>query len=97
MARVVVRVELHGATTEEQYERLHAQMAAAGFARTIMGGNGVRYALPTATYSSERYTSETTARDAAWLAASGISRSYAVIATCGNSAWQGLSETRSVA
>jgi hypothetical protein len=97
MARVVVRVELHGATTEQQYERLHAQMASAGFGRTIVAGNGAQYWLPTATYSSEGYSSETTARDAAWNAAAGITSSYAVIATCGGSAWQGLSEVRMAA
>lgn len=94
MARVVVRVELHGATTEGQYERLHAQMAAAGFDPTITGGNGIRFWLPTATYSSDRYGSAVAARDAAWSAASGIVRSYAVIATAGDSAWQGLSEAK---
>jgi hypothetical protein len=97
MARVVVRVELHGATTEQQYECLHAQMAAAGFGRTIVAGNGAEYWLPTAMYSSERYSGEATARDAAWNAAAGITHSYAVIATCGGSAWQGLSEVRAAA
>lgn len=92
MARVIVRVEIHGATTEQQYERLHTQMAAASFDPTITGGNGVRYWLPTATYSSDRYSSASAARDAAWTAAAGIVRSYAVIATAGESAWQSLSE-----
>jgi hypothetical protein len=97
MARVVVRVELHGATTEQQYERLHTRMASAGFSRTITAGNGGQYWLPTATYSSDRYGSETLARDAAWAASAGITSSYAVIATCGNSAWNGLAEVRSTA
>lgn len=91
MARVVVRVELHGASTEQQYERLHEQMASAGFGRTITGADGNQYWLPTATYSSERFASEATARDAAWNAAAGIVGKYAVIATCGGSAWRGLS------
>ena len=90
MARVVVRVELHGATTEQQFERLHTQMASAGFGRTILAGDGSRCWLPTATYYSEKFASETIARDAAWTAAAGIVSSYAVIATCGPSAWKGL-------
>lgn len=97
MARVIVRVELHGATTEQQYDRLHAQMESAGFKRTIVGGDSRQYWLPTATYSSERFTSETSARDAAWAAASGIVKSYAVIATCGQSAWQGLTQVQQAA
>jgi hypothetical protein len=92
MARVVVTVNLHGASTEQAYERLHARMAAAGFSRTITGGNGSGYWLPTATYQTERYRTEAAARDAAWDAADGITRSYAVVATCGVSAWRGLME-----
>jgi hypothetical protein len=91
MARVIVRVELHEANTEQQYERLHRQMAAAGFGRTITGGDGNKYWLPTATYSSEQFASETAARDAAWNAVAGIVAKYAVIATSGPSAWEGLS------
>lgn len=97
MARVIVRVELHGATTEQQYDRLHAQMATAGFNRTIAGSDGKQYWLPTATYSSDRFTSETSARDAAWTAGSGIVKSYAVIATCGQSAWQNLAQVNQAA
>lgn len=36
MAYIVVRVELHGAVTEDQYQRLHAAMQRSGFARTIV-------------------------------------------------------------
>ena len=90
MARVIVRVELHGASTEQQYERLHTQMAGAGFGRTITGSDGNQYVLPTATYSSERFANESVACDAAWKAAAGITASYAIIATCGQSAWRGL-------
>lgn len=90
MANVVVRVELHGAVTEEQYKRLHAAMQARSFVRTITGGDGVRYWLPSAMYSSEAYADAASARDAAWQAANGIATSYSVLATCGPSAWRGL-------
>ena len=97
MARVVVRVELHGATTEWQYEQLHMQMADAGFRRMITGSSGSHYWLPAATYCSEGYRTEAAARDAAWEAAAGVVPSYAVIATCGDSAWHGLIEVRTAA
>lgn len=90
MAHVAVRVELHGAVTEDQYQRLHAAMQARGFVRTITAGNGTRYWLPTATYCSDAYADATSARDAAWQAADGIAPTYAVLATCGQSAWRGL-------
>lgn len=90
MAHVAVRVELHGAVTQDQYGRLHAAMQTRGFARAITAGNGVRYWLPTAIYSSEAYSDATSATDAAWEAAAGIVPAYAVLATCGQSAWRGL-------
>lgn len=90
MARVVVRVELHGATTEEQYARLHVQMAAAKFARRISGGDGAIYLLPTATYVSDAFETVNAALDSAWSAAAGITASYGVIATQGSSMWTGL-------
>lgn len=90
MAQVVVRVELHGATTEDQYQRLHTAMQARGFARTIVADGGARYLLPTATYYSDRYADAASATDAAWQGANGIAPSYAVLATCGPSAWRGL-------
>jgi len=97
MARILVRVELHGPTTPQHYERLDAQMAAAGFSRTVISGNASEYWLPNATYSSERYRTEGAARDVAWVAANGVARSYAVIATCGTSAWRGLFEAQTAA
>jgi hypothetical protein len=90
MAHVVVRVEMHGNTTEEQYKRLHAAMQSRGFVRTITNGSGTKYWLPTAMYYSNAYSDAATARDAASQAAAGIASAYSVIATCGPSAWQGL-------
>jgi len=90
MAAVVVRVELHGATTEEQYSRLHDAMRRAGFGRTITSGDGTQYWLPTATYRSATFADASTAQAAAWEAAKGIAPSYEVIATCGSSSWRGL-------
>jgi hypothetical protein len=89
MPRVMVRVELHGATAE-QYDQLRVQMASARFARIIAGADGESYALPTATYCSDSYDSANAACNAGWSAAAGITRSYGVVATQGSSVWRGL-------
>lgn len=52
MRKFITRVELHGATHPEDYEGLHRFMAEVRFSRTIDGDNGLRYKLPSATYSS---------------------------------------------
>ena len=66
MARVIVRVELHGATTEEQYARLHTQMAGIKFVRRIKGSDSTTYLLPTATYVSDAFETLSAALDSAW-------------------------------
>ena len=53
MANYIARVELHGATDEEDYEELHENMEQRGYSRTILGGDGIRYQLPDATYVME--------------------------------------------
>jgi len=90
LANAIVRVELHGATTEAQYQTLHQAMAAIGFERAITGGRGARYQLPTAMYYSTRYPSVQAARDAAWTAASRIGLARAVVAAGSEVAWEGL-------
>ena len=91
MANVIVRVELHGATTETQYQALHQAMAAIGFERTIVDGKtGVHQRLPTAMYYSTRYANVPSARDAAWKAASRLGIARAVIASGDVIAWEGL-------
>ena len=49
MANFLTRVELHSANYDD-YETLHAQMEQRGYARTIVGSDGVTYQLPTGTY-----------------------------------------------
>jgi hypothetical protein len=90
VANVIVRVELHGATTEAQYQTLHQAMAAIGFERTITGGGGARFQLPTAMYYSTRYPNVQAARDAAWIAASRTQVARAVVAAGSEVAWEGL-------
>lgn len=92
MAHTLVRVELHGATTETQYQTLHRAMAAIGFERTIVDGNtGTRMQLPQAMYFSVRYATVASARDAAWIAASGTGLARAVVAAGHEIFWNGLS------
>jgi hypothetical protein len=49
MMSFTTRIELHSATWQD-YSNLHTHMENAGFSRTILGDNGVTYALPTAEY-----------------------------------------------
>lgn len=51
MSDFVVRIELH---RENDYEPLHAAMAARGLSRLIRGGDGVTYKLPTGVYYVEK-------------------------------------------
>lgn len=94
MANAYVRVELHGATSVAQYERLHRAMDAIGFQRTIRAGNGTIYDLPTASYYSERFATIESARDAAWKASAGITAYHAVIAAGTAIAWERLTPRR---
>jgi hypothetical protein len=68
---IIVRVELHAATTVTQYEALHRAMAGAGFQRTIPGGQDSEWELPTASYYSNRFPTVEEAKTAAWQAARG--------------------------
>jgi hypothetical protein len=49
MANYIARVELHDADYDD-YETLHAEMEQRGYSRTIVGGDGITYHLPTGTY-----------------------------------------------
>ncbi|EML2066018.1 type V toxin-antitoxin system endoribonuclease antitoxin GhoS [Enterobacter asburiae] len=63
MTSYTVRVELHGAESDE-YEKLHEEMAKAGFEKVILI-DGIYYELPTAEYSlvdSPLTTAEVTAK-----------------------------------
>jgi hypothetical protein len=70
MPKFIIRVELHGATTAEDYSKLHSAMDKSGFSRTVKW-KGVSYQLPTAEYrrSGENLTSDDVLRDARAAAA----------------------------
>ncbi len=86
------RVELHHASTREDYERLHTAMEAEGFSRTIKI-DGITYKLPTAEYNYCRgELTKQQVLDAAKRAAATTGRTYAVLVTQANGArlWDGL-------
>ncbi len=93
MPNFIARVELHRATGED-YEQLHANMSAKGYSRTIQGGDGNTYHLPTGTYVV-RFANVThdVALRAAEEAASATGRNYSVIvADWAQANWNGLSK-----
>lgn len=80
MALFVVRVELRGTPTREDYDRLHAAMRKASFSQTIAGSTGT-FNLPHATYSSTFYATCKQAADAANGAASQVWKDHCLIAS----------------
>ncbi len=50
MSKICIRIELNGPPTAEYYTLLHAEMAAAGCSRYILGDSGRWWKLPDAMY-----------------------------------------------
>jgi hypothetical protein len=91
MNRYIVRVELYGKPSWEDYEHLHAAMERRDFERTIASDDGTIYDLPTAIYY--RYTSVSLngVLDEAKTAASSVWQSNGVLASqTTQSMWHGL-------
>ena len=80
MAQFVTRVELHSAT-EADYVKLHREMEARGFSRTIPSSDGKRYQLPTAEYWFEGAFALTGVLELADSAASATGRSSWILVT----------------
>jgi hypothetical protein len=90
MANFTVRVELHEATWED-YEMLHAAMAARGFSRQIKGDNGKTYQLPLAEYTGSGNLDSERVREIAREAANTTGKNNAVLVSESTSrAWIGL-------
>ncbi len=70
MAEYIVRIELNGSPSWQQYERLHGLMRKAGFSRTVRGDSGMVYDLPHAVY----YCDTTASRNQVWQAADGATK-----------------------
>jgi hypothetical protein len=90
MSDYLVRVELHGANYAH-YEQLHKAMAVKGFSRSIRGGDGKAYALPTAEYVISTTSDGPTVRSEADAAAASTGLSRAVlVAVFAQAWWSGL-------
>ena len=90
MAKFTIRVELHGANSED-YENLHSQMEKQGFSRTITADNGTEYYLPTAEYNIEVLLTQQEVLDLAKIAANRTKKSFAALVTESNGrVWYGL-------
>jgi hypothetical protein len=68
MADFYTRVELHGGFLEE-YEQLDQEMELRGFSRTVKGGDGKAYHLPSGMYHISGDLKTSTALDLAQAAA----------------------------
>jgi hypothetical protein len=87
----ICRVELHGARTEEDYVRLHEEMAKTKFYFVIMGGTGdTPLRLPTGTYFCyETYPDANTAHASVTRAAARTGFAFsAITAATGPGDWQ---------
>ncbi|KAJ9430492.1 MULTISPECIES: hypothetical protein [Enterobacterales] len=80
MAEFTVRVELHGATSDD-YEKLHESMGARGYSREVISDDGQWFNLPTAEYVASKSYTATQIRDEVRVVASAISQSNWVLVT----------------
>lgn len=91
MARYITRVELRGSPSAKDYESLHADMEAKGFARTIVGDDGVTYKLPHAEYYADSTLTTSAICNLAVEVAKAVWTKYSVITSeATNSSWVGL-------
>jgi hypothetical protein len=93
MADYIVRVELHGAAWDD-YETLHAEMARAGFCRTIRSTSQMAYQLPTAEYHATTVMDAMGVLRMARAAADRTRKSNGVLVVqSAGTAWIGLQQT----
>jgi len=90
MANFMIRIELSGSPTWQDYENLHKAMKRAGFSRLITGSDGIVYHLPHAQYSRTTNLPVSDVRDQAQAAAMSVWSSIQTLTTEGSSAWIGL-------
>ena len=94
MSKYVVRVELHGVTSNSAlFLLLHQEMQKRGFTRTILSSEGMLYALPTAEYNYEGEMTGEEVRSAAKAAAALTGRPASILVTEAKARWwSGLQE-----
>lgn len=91
MSSYTVRVELHHATTWQDYDTLHTAMGKEGFSRTILGSDGITYELPTAEYVIAGSLTTQQVLDRVKRAAAVTGKSYSVLVSeVVNWMWSGL-------
>lgn len=92
MPRFTTRVELHNGDADD-YETLHDAMERKGFSRTIAGGNGRTYQLPTAEYNFDGDGTRESVLGKAQKAAdsTGLKHSILVTESAGRT-WSGLDD-----
>ena len=72
MARYIARVELRGEASSEDYDKLHAALAAIRCYQTMAGSDGIKRGLPHATYCTDAFTNATVASQAILQAAKSV-------------------------
>lgn len=93
MANFTTRVELHGTTATEDYEKLNEEMAKQGFRRRVQMPGQPVYQLPTGEYNyNEDFTTASHVLELAKTAATIIGKEFSVLVTKaeGNREWHNL-------
>lgn len=88
MAKILARVELHGAS-DASYNELHSLMSNIGFSKTITTDDGRRWELPSGTYVTQSNMPLIDIRENVSLIANSLSTSVASVWVCNydDSAW----------
>lgn len=87
MARYIVRVELHGADSED-YDSLHEKMNGKGYSREIRDGKGAWFHLPTAEYTIVKTSTALNIRkEVCAIAGSVKTKYYVLVSEAANTSW----------
>ena len=92
MARYIIRVVLHDNASFQDYQLLHANLAARGVHDDIVGDDGRWYRLPPAEYRYEGAEGLPDVRDAVTLIAEAIKRCSVLVTESLGRAWANLEE-----
>ena len=84
MPQFITRVELHNATTYQEYDALHTAMQRLNFFRTIIGSDNQTYHLPMAEYHSSGQLSANDVLKLAAQAVASIAKTALILVTEAN-------------
>jgi 3-hydroxyisobutyrate dehydrogenase-like beta-hydroxyacid dehydrogenase len=92
MNNYIARVELHHATSIQDYDKLHSSMYKKGFLRLIVGDDQKTYQLPTGTYvlRASTISLEDARNNAAAAAAETGKSSEIIVSDWVQAGWVGL-------